>query len=182
MASAASSSAATLTDAHAQEQLPEFVERAASLQQLAALCLYMKAQAMLSRTHLNLESAHIRMRPLAENTFRLQQEMATLPVGGDEWLSGLRMLRLVLAQQRQIQDELQQDADDAMHAAQNLLDAVHAVFALPKVERTTDLLPELVGIVGEFLSTATKAKEYVSIHALPRCRSHAQRQSKALPV
>jgi hypothetical protein len=55
-----------------------------------------------------------------------------------------------------------------MQAAQNLLDAVHAVFALPEVERTTDLLPELVGIVGEFLSTDAKPAEYVSIYALPK--------------
>jgi len=46
------------------------------------------------------------------------------------------------------------------------LDAVHAVFALPEVERTTDLLPEIIGIVGAFLSANAKPAEYVSIHAL----------------
>ena len=51
---------------------------------------------------------------------------------------------------------------------QGQLDAVHAVFALPEVKRATDLLPELVGIIEEFLSPHFYASEYVSIHAQPK--------------
>jgi hypothetical protein len=49
------------------------------------------------------------------------------------------------------------------------LRAAHdAAFALPEVERATDLLPELVGLIGQFLSENSRPSDYVSIHALPK--------------
>jgi hypothetical protein len=40
----------------------------------------------------------------------------------------------------------------------------HSTFALPDVERVTDLLPELIDIVGQFLSADMKPGQYTSIH------------------
>jgi hypothetical protein len=63
--------------------------------------------------------------------------------------------------------------------AERVLDELHAAFALPEVEYITDLLPELVGIIGEFLSTDSRPAEYVSIHALPKA-AHQQQQQQQL--
>jgi hypothetical protein len=60
--------------------------------------------------------------------------------------------------------------------AQRILDELHAGFALPEVERATDLLPELVGLIGEFLSIDSHLAEYVSIHALPKAAHQQQQQ------
>jgi hypothetical protein len=60
--------------------------------------------------------------------------------------------------------------------AQRSLDELHTAFALPELERATGLLPELVGIIGEFLSADSRPAEYVSIHALPKAAHQQQQQ------
>jgi hypothetical protein len=61
---------------------------------------------------------------------------------------------------------------------QRILDELHAAFALPEVERATELLPELVGLIGEFLSADSHLTKYVSIHALPNATQQGQQQQQ----
>ena len=97
-----------------------------------------------------------------------QEWMATLAVGEEGWRAGLDWLRQQLRESCEAREIIKLTVSRALQQAQHHLDAVHAVFALPEVERTTDLLPELIGIVGEFLSIDTIPSRYVSIHALPK--------------
>jgi hypothetical protein len=170
MASARSVSLAPLEElANAPLQLPSFVQHAASAQQRAGLPQFLDAEADMVQKLLHIITAAQRAFTVTVQQMEEAQEMMNqAPIGGEEWLLGLEMLRDGLAIQGGIRYMLQLQADGAGECMQGYLDFVHAVFALPEVERTTDLLPELVGIVGEFLSIDAKPSDYVSIHALPK--------------
>jgi hypothetical protein len=60
------------------------------------------------------------------------------------------------------------------------IDHLHATFALPDVERATDLLPELVDIVGQFLSADMKPGQYTSIHAQAHAVSSSSSSSSSV--
>jgi hypothetical protein len=77
-------------------------------------------------------------------------------------------MRAELSRPRELKPRLQRSRIAANKAMRSQLDAVHAVFALPEVERAADLPPELVGLIGAFLSANAKPADYVSIHALPK--------------
>jgi hypothetical protein len=60
---------------------------------------------------------------------------------------------------------IQESAEQHKSHMEDQLDAVHAVFALPEVERATGLLPELVGLIGSFLTERYSPVAYRSIYA-----------------
>jgi hypothetical protein len=144
------------------------VDRGLSSQQHATLCEGVQVEHTLLLMVLEGDTVQMTLTTGTELVQAIQQTMALLPVGGEGWRAGLDELRGVLTQQREMQDGIQQDADVAFKGAQDHLDAVHAVFALPEVERTTDLPPELIGLIGEFLSADANPADYVSIYALPQ--------------
>jgi hypothetical protein len=149
-------------------QLPAFVQRAVSSQQLAVLQWCIKEESSLLLMYEVLCKFEKRLTTLTEQAQWMQEWMAALPTGEGEWIDELHQLRLMLAEQRERKDELTRGISCAEGWMQRLVDAVHTVFALPEVERTTDLLPELIGLIGEFLSIDANPAEYVSIHALPK--------------
>jgi len=71
-------------------------------------------------------------------------------------------------------------ADQRQHdeEGQRILEELHAAFALPEVERATELLPEIVGLVGQFLSANSRPDKYVSIHALANATQQGQQQQQ----
>ena len=56
----------------------------------------------------------------------------------------------------------------------------HPAFALPEVERATDLLPELIDIVGQFLSAEMKPGQDTSIHAQAHAAASLSSSSSVL--
>jgi hypothetical protein len=169
MASAASSWSSTLEELqHAPLQLPEFVNRAASPQQLVLLAEVVNVERSILRSFLALLEGENDFFSLLAQASNTQEVMAALPVAAPELLLRLQLMRQVRDMMRRHRNKLQQDGARAFQFTQAMLGDVHTVFALPEVERTTDLLPELVGLIGNFFSPGDESALYVSIYALPK--------------
>jgi hypothetical protein len=148
-------------------QLADFVQRTASPQQLAILsAVHTLVRLRILYIRLLVKDQQLLSQALVFAS-QAQQWMAVLPVGEEDWLFGLQSMRRVLTTARRITTVIRNKIVEDVQEAQDLLGAAHAVFALPEVERATDLLPELVGLVGEFLAPLHQSG-YVSIHALPK--------------
>jgi hypothetical protein len=83
---------------------------------------------------------------------------------------------------RQLGTELRQQLQPQIDERQRITAELQASCARWEVERTTDLLPELVGLVGAFLSDAVEPASYVSLYATkPRRVSPPEEQSLPPP-
>jgi hypothetical protein len=83
---------------------------------------------------------------------------------------------------RQLEPELRQQLQPQIAEGQRIIEELQASWARWEVERATDLLPELVGIVGAFLSDAVEPASYVSLYATkPRRVSPPEEQSLSPP-
>jgi hypothetical protein len=83
---------------------------------------------------------------------------------------------------RQLEPELRQQLQPQIDEGQRIIEELQASWARWEVERATDLLPELVGIIGGFLSDAVEPASYVSIYATkPRRVSPPEEQPPPPP-
>jgi hypothetical protein len=76
-----------------------------------------------------------------------------------------RILGELLRRHQDARNKGQQQLLRHEEEGQRILDHLFATFALPDVERATDLLPEIVALIGQFLAADSQPSEYISIHA-----------------
>jgi hypothetical protein len=78
-----------------------------------------------------------------------------------------RILVELLRRHQDARDKGQQQLPLHDEESQRILDHLFATFALPDVERATDLLPGIVALIGQFLGADCQPSEYGSVHAQP---------------
>jgi hypothetical protein len=150
------------------QQWPEIVKRAASPQQLTALSAVLSLDPFLLHESIEIELDTIAICNLWKGAMLFTEWMNGGPTNREQWIGGARQLLEGRGMLHSHKTKCRALRDHVARLWQVACDDVHAVFVLPEVERLTDLLPELVGIIGEFLSECTNPAEYVSIHALPK--------------